>query len=90
MNTQIEWQFAGSAIDGSSFEIGGLDVWKHGWRDRGERARVVDPLYHQEFLFSVYEIGDSDATVTFAAGEFSNCVWGFYLPKEKMQDEASS
>ena len=81
MNTDLSWQFLGAAPDGQSFIIGGLDVWKHQWRDTRERVHVKDPLYHQDFTFHVYEIGSGDRVVTFAAGEFSACMWGFYVRK---------
>ena len=46
-----------------------------------ETAQVVDPQYGRERRFSVYEIVVSGRTVRFAAGEFSNGIWGFYLPE---------
>jgi hypothetical protein len=64
-----------------SFKIGGLDVWKHQWHDTKERAQVQDPHYHQDFTFHVYEIQNGGQTVAFAAGEFSNSMWGFYVRK---------
>ena len=79
MSAGFIWKFAGAAPDGQSFKIGGLDVWQYTWRDTKEWVHVVDPLYHQDFTFSVYEIASADRTVFFAAGEFSNCMWGFYV-----------
>jgi hypothetical protein len=59
--------------------LDGLDVWKCLWKGMDEkRAQIKDPLYGQDFSFKVYEISDGTKTVVFAAGEFSNCVWGFY------------
>lgn len=81
MSTTLTWEFVGATPDGQSFQIAGLDVWKHEWRDTRERAHVKDPHYHQDFTFHVYEIGSPGAVVTFAAGEFSNCMWGFYVRK---------
>jgi hypothetical protein len=81
MSTTPDWEFFGATPDGQSFQIGGLDVWKHDWRDTKERVPVKDPLYHQDFTFRVYEIGSPDTVVAFAAGEFSNCMWGFYVRK---------
>jgi hypothetical protein len=81
MSADSNWQFSGATPDGQSFMIGGLDVWKHEWRDTRERVQVKDPLYHQDFTFHVYEIRSGDRVVAFAAGEFSNCMWGFYVRK---------
>jgi hypothetical protein len=60
------------------FAVDGLDVWKHRWTDTGKRAQVVDPHYQRELTFEVYEIRRPSKVVTFAAGEFSNGMWGFY------------
>jgi hypothetical protein len=79
VSTSSDWEFFGAAADGQSFQIRGLDVWKHKWRDTKERAHVKDPRYHQDFTFHVYEIRSAERTVTSAAGEFSNCMWGFYV-----------
>ena len=78
MSDMTEWEFAGAVPDGEPFEIDGLDVWKYQWRDTRERAQVEDPHYHQPFTFYVYELAGPDRVVRFAAGEFSNGIWGFY------------
>ncbi|WP_395741954.1 hypothetical protein [Prosthecobacter sp.] len=79
MSTRQDWKFLGSTSEGKAFQLGGLDVWKHEWRDTQERAYVKDPIYHQDFTFHVYEISSTTQVVTFAAGEFSNCMWGFFV-----------
>ena len=55
------------------------------WKDslaKHERALVVDPLYGKEKVFDVYEVTVDGRVIRFAAAEFSNCVWGYYLPDE--------
>jgi hypothetical protein len=81
VSADSNWEFTGAVPDGQAFEIGGLDVWKYPWRDTNERAHIKDPLYHQDFTFHVYEMQGASQTVAFAAGEFSNCTWGFYVRK---------
>ncbi|GAB3839737.1 hypothetical protein [Hymenobacter jeollabukensis] len=76
----MSWHFLGSCLDGESFLISGLDVWQHPWRSQPESATVTDPIYGVSKVFGVYAIGPAEAPVRFAAGEFSNCVWGFYRP----------
>ena len=44
-------------------------------------AAVIDPHYGTEKVFHVYEVEINGQIHRFAAGEFSNCVWGFYLEK---------
>jgi len=47
-----------------------------------EHALVIDPLYGKEKMFRIYEVTVDGRVIRFAASEFSNCVWGFYLPDE--------
>ena len=76
-----DWTFVGSCADGEAFALGGIDVWSCAWTPRrGEFAAVRDPLYQQRFTFPVYELRSGNGTLVFAAGEFSNCIWGFYRP----------
>jgi hypothetical protein len=77
----IAWTYIGHCLDSQPFAIEGVNVWKHQWhRRRGETAVVDDPQYGQTFEFSVYEIVTPKKRIVFAAGEFSNCIWGFYRP----------
>jgi hypothetical protein len=74
------WKFAGAVPDGERFLISGVNVWDHQWeRVKDEFAFVKDPSYGRDFKFQVYEIRANDRTIRFAAGEFSNCIWGFYI-----------
>lgn len=78
----MNWKYCGSCPDGAPFEIDGVDVWKCEWlSDSSELLPVRDPLYHQLFEFHVYKIITGERVVRFAAGEFSNCIWGFYSEK---------
>lgn len=79
MSADSKWVFAGATPDGQSFTLDGIDVWKHEWIDTRERVQVEDPLYHQKFTLHAYEIHCGEKVVRFAAGEFSNCMWGFYV-----------
>lgn len=73
------WNFIGSCVDGEPFSIEGLNVWDFQWVRRGDEvATVRDPSHNEEFLFEVYEVIHGAQKVTFAAGEFSNSIWGFY------------
>jgi hypothetical protein len=75
------WQFCGSCADGQSFTLDGIDVWKSEWvQHPGESAHVRDPHYDQRFEFPIYTLRGGDRSVVVAAGEFSNCIWGFYRP----------
>lgn len=74
------WQFAGSSNEGENFQIKGVNVWDQAWEVvPGQDARVHDPVYGQEFVFRVFTIQDGKEKIEFAAGEFSNGIWGFYV-----------
>jgi hypothetical protein len=90
LKPKFQWIFLGNSIDSTSFEIDGIDVWKQDWRRTSEpKAEVRDPLYNQDFSFNVYEIEVGKKKIKFAAGEFSNCVWGFYVPKDNLYSRES-
>ena len=78
----MTWKFAGSCIEGEHLEVLGTNVWSCEWmRSEGEIAEGCDPLYNQPRIFSVYELVTGPRRVRVAAGEFSNGVWGFYVPE---------
>jgi hypothetical protein len=74
------WQFVGTSKEGEAFQIRGVNVWDQGWQVvPGQDAHVADPVYGKEFMFRVFTILDREEKIEFAAGEFSNGVWGFYV-----------
>lgn len=77
------WVFLSIVYDSQSFAIDGVDVWKKEWIQTDEKVDVKDPKYNQPFSVHVFEIHEGSKVVRFAAGEFSNCVWGFYVEKNK-------
>jgi hypothetical protein len=81
LNRDSEWEFVGEAPYRQWFGIGGLDVWRHQWKSTRVRALVKDPHSQQDLTFDVSEIRHGDRAVRFAAGEFSNGMWGFYVRK---------
>ncbi|MCD7992726.1 MAG: hypothetical protein LUK37_13510 [Clostridia bacterium] len=72
------WQFEKSGADGN-VQLFGVNIFDYHWETTGKRAAVTDPLYGQEFIFNIYTVVIGGDKKEFAAGEFSNCVWGFYL-----------
>jgi len=80
-NTTDNWEHIKTLVDGERFEINGMNIWNSEWKNTGERIQIKDPLYGKDYTFTVYEIMNEEASITFAAGEFSNCVWGIYVKK---------
>jgi hypothetical protein len=78
------WRFIAIGLVGAELSIDGVNPWKHerAWRRTGDPPiTVAHPTYpverHEMF---VYELTLPNKKIKFAAGEFSNGVYGFYLP----------
>ena len=84
------WKFVGASGEGSPFEIEGVKVWAHDWIAEKEvpRAEVKDPHYGQLFSFRVYRVEVGAKKIRFAAGEFSNSVFGFFVPDVKRPNQS--
>ena len=50
-------------------------------KSTNEVVKVNDPLYGQEYQFDIYTVIINGQEQKFVAGEFNNCVWGFYILK---------
>lgn len=74
------WQYEKMGLDGTC-ELFGVNVFNYPWESTGEEIKVKDPSYQQEHVMSVFRINLNGVSHTFAAGEFSNGVYGFYLFK---------
>ena len=73
------WRHAVTGVDGNT-TLFGVNIFRYEWVPTGEQVTVQDPSYRQEYRFSVYTADIGGQSRVFAAGEFSCCVWGFYLP----------
>lgn len=76
------WIHKRTVIDGEKYKLNGLNVWDFKWFSTGTTI-VKDPLYNQDHEMQVYEIKTDNKIIRFAAGEFSNGVWGFYKETNK-------
>lgn len=75
------WAFVHIGFEGDDVEIRGVNPWKAKWVPRLFQITVAHPSYPaQRHTMWTYEIPGPDSIVVFAAGEFSNGVWGFYEP----------
>ena len=76
------WRALKIVIDGEDFRIEGIHIWEAEWRNVDPIAIKLPHPDHpnQKADFWIYEIGSGTNIVRFAAGELSNCVWGFYIP----------
>lgn len=76
----VMWKFVGSCTN-DSFILEGIDIFKKQWVSTGKQIRVKDPLYKQSFEFTVWNVKTDEIEITFAAGEFSNGVFGIYIER---------
>lgn len=74
------WQHEITGFEGDVI-LFGINIFEYEWSETGESILVKDPLYQQDYKFSIYTINVAGENHDFAAGEFSNGVWGFYLFK---------
>lgn len=87
MNRDITpgWRLVSIDIEGANVVLEGVNPWKfeREWRATGEDPiTVAHPSYPaQRHSMFVYELALPTGKIRFAAGEFSNGVWGFYSPK---------
>ena len=79
------WQHEITGSNGKTL-LFGVNIFDYEWNETGESVSVRDPLYNQDYMFPVYTVNIDGELHSFAAGEFSNDIWGFYLfkyyPKE--------
>lgn len=74
------WQHEITGIDGNTI-LFDVNIFDYEWKSTNKFVKVRDPLYGQEYRFPIYTVMIKEEEHKFAAGEFSNCVWGFYVLK---------
>lgn len=84
-----DFEYVTTAIGEECF-LFGVDVFAHEWTDTRKCIRVHDPLYGQPYTMNIYEITVDGTVHRFAAGEFSNNVWGFWLPTNRARTDTTA
>jgi hypothetical protein len=76
------WKAIGVVVEGQPIDVGGLDPWSHTWVPTTQAPVYLPHPSHpaERHTMHIYEIRSGKKTVTFAAGELSANVWGFYAP----------
>jgi len=77
-----EWKLVNIVSDGQPIIINGINLWKHEWIRIDEKPIEVPHPGHpnEKHKMWIYKINTGNNSIVFAAGEYSNCVWGFYVP----------
>lgn len=71
-----QWLFKKAIIDGEAYFVQGNNIWNFEWGKTGKQINIEDPIYKCPYTFEIYQLGKFE--IYFAAGEFSNLVWGIY------------
>lgn len=74
------WKCKATGVDGLCI-LFGVNIFDYTWNATGEQVTVIDPKYRHTYNFNVFTANIAGKQKRFAAGEFSNCLWGFYLEK---------
>lgn len=79
------WKLLHIGFEGDEVMVGGRDVWKSHWNRTDEGSITVPhPSYPQQsHSMSIYSLDTPTGVHFFAAGEFSNQVWGIYIQKDE-------
>ena len=72
------WKFVKSGIEGDC-ELFGVNIFDYRWEPTNKKIKVLDPIYNQMHEMNIYNVNIGGKVLTFAAGEFSNCVYVFYV-----------
>ena len=75
------WKHEITGFDGNTI-LFGVNIFDYEWTMTGEKVEVTDPLYGHKYRFPVYKVLILGREYKFAAGEFSNCVYGFYVQNQ--------
>lgn len=78
-----KWRLINIVTDGQPIMVGGINPWEYEWVQLVEEPiEVPHPSYpNQMHKMRQYKIDLKNKSIVFAAGEYSNCVWGFYVPE---------
>jgi hypothetical protein len=75
------WRLVSIGFDYDPSDVGGVNPWDVKWTATDGRIIVAHPDYPSErHTMFTYEVAGAIPPIVFAAGEFSNGVWGFYVP----------
>jgi hypothetical protein len=75
------WRFVSMVLDGQATDVAGVNPWDVEWTPTHRRVTVAHPRHpSQRHTMFTYEVAGTTPTIVFAAGEFSNGVWGFFVP----------
>jgi len=82
----MEWKCVATGFDGNC-KLFGVNIFDYEWQKTGKEVTVRDPSHNQRHIFSVWKVKVNGVRYQFAAGEFSNGVWGFFVDRNDTLNE---
>ena len=76
----MAWKYETFGPDGQC-KLFGVNIFDYNWQTTGKRVKSQRPDLSPRPYLEVWQVEIDGQIHRFAAGEFSNCVWGFYLEK---------
>ncbi len=75
------WRFVCFGLGSEPVMVAGVNLWAVKWSPTLGTITVAHPDHpKQRHTMDIHEVVDADPPLVFAAGEYSNNLWGFYLP----------
>lgn len=81
MGYHMAWKYEIAGQEGQC-KLFGVNIFDYRWLATGNKVEVKDPIYQREHIFMIWQVEIDGQIYQFAAGEFSNGVWGFYLQEK--------
>jgi hypothetical protein len=76
------WLLLHIGPEGDGVEVNGVRLWESPWMATGGRITVAHPQYpNQRHVMTTYQTDSTETEVNFAAGEFSNGAWAFFVQR---------
>ena len=73
------WVAVGVVLANDAIDVDGINPWDVSWHDTGETVVMRHPSWPTQLHeLPVYTAEHEGRSITFATGELSNQVWGFY------------
>ena len=83
MRIKSLWKHRVTGTEGNCI-LFGVNIFNYKWNVTGEKVPVKDPKHSQLYEFDVYTIDLNGRTKRFAAGEYTNGIWGLYTERKSL------
>jgi len=78
INLPLKWKHITTCAEGYCM-LFGVNIFEYDWENTGKKANVKARKDIRIHEFEIWRVIINGVEHEFVAGEFSNCVWGFFL-----------